>query len=74
MSSRHISNALITLIVNDTMVEGVENVRSVVFHHFESHFKAGNMNRPGVDNLNFKSLGGLNRGDLVKPFFLEEVK
>jgi len=55
-------------------MEGVENVRSVVFHHFESHFKAGNMNRPGVDNLNFKSLRGLNRGDLVKPFFLEEVK
>lgn len=50
-------------------MEGVGNVRSFFYH-----FKFGNVKRSGVDNLKFKSLSGLNKGDLVKPFSLEEVK
>jgi len=43
----------------------------VFFFH---HFKFCNVNRSQVDNLKFKSLSGLNKGDLVKPFSLKEVK
>lgn len=55
MSSRRQLNAIITINVNGSQVEGVDNVKSVVFNHFESNFKSGNIDHPRVKNLNFKS-------------------
>ncbi|MCI73788.1 cysteine-rich receptor-like protein kinase, partial [Trifolium medium] len=45
-----------------------------VFAHFASHFKASYVDRPGVDNLQFKRLIPLEGGSLTKPFSVDEVK
>ena len=55
-------------------MKGVVNIRNTIFNHFESHFKFRNVDRLGVDNLNFKSLSVMNRGDLVKLVSLKKVK
>jgi hypothetical protein len=44
------------------------------FSHFESHFKANNVERPVVDNLQFRRLDPLQCGSLTKLFSVEEVK
>jgi len=36
-------NAIISINVNDTQVEGVDNVIGAVFNHFESPFKSANI-------------------------------
>ncbi|MCI34838.1 cysteine-rich receptor-like protein kinase, partial [Trifolium medium] len=54
--------------------EGVQPIHQAVVTHFASHFKAGNVDRPGVDNLQFKRLNPLEGGSLTKPFSVEEVK
>ncbi|GAU51437.1 hypothetical protein TSUD_413370 [Trifolium subterraneum] len=48
--------------------------RQAVFSHFASHFKATNVEWPGVDNLRFKRLSQLERSSLTKPFSEAEVK
>jgi len=34
-----------------SMSRGVDNVRGVVFNHFENHIQLGMFARPGVDNI-----------------------
>lgn len=41
---------------------------------FSTQFKASDLNRPGIDNLNFNSLNLAQCGELMKSFSLEEVK
>jgi len=72
MSSKRRSNAIIKINVNGLQVEGVNNVRSAVFNHFETHFQLSVCASLVMDNLNFKSIS-MGRGDLVKHFSLEEV-
>jgi hypothetical protein len=55
-------------------VEGVDNVRSAVFHHFSEHFKSPLMVRPRVVDLNFRQLSYREGEDLIRPFTIEEVK
>ncbi|PNX56231.1 cysteine-rich receptor-like protein kinase, partial [Trifolium pratense] len=45
-----------------------------MFSHFESHFKAPIVERPGVDDLQFKRLSQVEIGGLIKPFTEVEVK
>jgi hypothetical protein len=45
-----------------------------VFSHFECHFKASNVERPGVENLLFKQLTLVEYGSLTSPFLKAEVK
>jgi len=56
MSSRRRHNAIQLLQVNGVQVEGVENIREAVVHHFSSHYKATNEVRPGVEGLRFRQL------------------
>ena len=39
ISFRRRSNAIITINVNGIQVEGMDNVRGVMFNHFENHFQ-----------------------------------
>lgn len=55
-------------------MEGVDDVRGAIFNHFVTQFKASDLSRPGIDNLNFNSLNLAQCGELMKPFSLEEVK
>lgn len=74
VSSQCRSNSIIFIQVNDTQVEGVDNVREAVFNHFATHFQSGNFDRPRVDNFSVKILTSALCGDLIKPFSIEEVK
>ncbi|CAJ2627870.1 unnamed protein product [Trifolium pratense] len=56
LASRRRGNAISSLQVDGTTVEGVTSIRHAVFSHFASHFKAVSVERPRVDNLIFKRL------------------
>ncbi|MCI34956.1 cysteine-rich receptor-like protein kinase, partial [Trifolium medium] len=60
--------------VNGVNVEGVDPIRQAVFSHFASHFKASNVARPGVEDLQFKRLNWPDIGSLTRPFSESEVK
>jgi hypothetical protein len=74
LASRRWGNAISSLQVEGVAVEGVQPIRQAVFSHFESHFKARRVARPGVDNLNFKRLNLVDCGSLTRPFLEAEVK
>ncbi|GAU14707.1 hypothetical protein TSUD_203560 [Trifolium subterraneum] len=67
-------NAISSLQVGGITVEGVAPIRHAVVSHFASHFKAVNVEQPGVDSLTFKRLPSAEASSLIKPFSLEEVK
>ncbi|PNX55283.1 cysteine-rich receptor-like protein kinase, partial [Trifolium pratense] len=46
LASRRRGNAISSLQVDGSMVEGVSSIRHAVFSHFASHFKAINVERP----------------------------
>ncbi|GAU36154.1 hypothetical protein TSUD_275130 [Trifolium subterraneum] len=60
--------------LDEITIEGVQPIRQAVVSHFASHFKARTVERPGVDNLQFKRLTQLEGGSLTKPFSVAEVK
>ena len=74
MSSRRRRNSIAALMVNGTLVEGVQLIRNAVFTHFIEHFKAEHSTRPGVENLPFKSLSYAEGSGLIKLFSALEVK
>ena len=74
MSSRRRANTIVSLFVNGFTVEGVDGIRGAIFSHFASHFRSVVAERPSIDNLNFQTLNVGQRGDLTKPFTIEEVK
>jgi hypothetical protein len=74
IASRKRRNNLVSIYVNGVMVEGVQPVRQAVFSHFASHFQSLNIQRPKIDDLQFKRLSYADGGSLTKPFSIEEVK
>ncbi|CAJ2642357.1 unnamed protein product [Trifolium pratense] len=56
LASRRRRNAISVIQVDGVTLEGVIPIRQAVFSHFESHFKAPNVERLGVDDLQFKRL------------------
>ncbi|GAU46142.1 hypothetical protein TSUD_143240 [Trifolium subterraneum] len=74
LASRQWGNAITSLQVGSSTVEGVAHIRHAVVSHFASHFKAVSMERLGVDNLIFKQLTPVEGNSLIKPFSLEDVK
>jgi len=72
MSTRRRLNSIISLNLNDDEVDGVVHFCATMFDHFANHFKASKM-VPRVDNLNFKTLNGVERGETIKPFNEEEI-
>ncbi|MCI47319.1 cysteine-rich receptor-like protein kinase, partial [Trifolium medium] len=67
-------NAISYIQVDGATLEGVDPIRQAVFSHFASHFKASNVERYGVENLQFKRLNWPDSGSLIKPFSVDEVK
>lgn len=74
MASRHWSNAITSLLVDGGIVDGGGPIRDVSFHHFQSHFRIMEGNRPEIDNLVFKTLSWEEGAGLINPFSMEEVK
>ncbi|GAU35673.1 hypothetical protein TSUD_162450 [Trifolium subterraneum] len=74
LASRRRGNTISSIQVDGVTVEGVDPIRQVVFSHFASHFKARNVERPGVENLQFKRLNWSASDSLIKPFSVDEVK
>ncbi|MCH96939.1 endonuclease/exonuclease/phosphatase family protein [Trifolium medium] len=74
LAGRRRGNALSVIQVSEVTLEGLTPIRQVVVSHFASHFKATNVERPGVDNLQFKRLNQLESSSLTKPFTEAEVK
>jgi len=74
MSSRRRSNTIISILVNGAHIEGVEGVKSVVFDHFNNHFKKVEIDRLGLGDLLFKTTDDVEGVDLIKPFLMEETK
>lgn len=52
----------------------MSNVCSAIFSHFAAHFKAGNVDRPLVDDLQFHTISPMDGVNLIKLFSLEEGK
>lgn len=67
-------NNLNSIIVEGARVEGVSNVCTAIFSHFVAHFKAGNVDRPLVDDLHFHTILPMDGVNLIKDFSLEEGK
>jgi hypothetical protein len=74
ISSRRRRNAIVSLMVNGILVEGVEPIRDAVFSHFRDHFADQNITRPGAENLIFKNLSYAEGSGLIKLFSKREVK
>ncbi|PNX62627.1 cysteine-rich receptor-like protein kinase, partial [Trifolium pratense] len=74
LASRRRRNAISVIQVDGVTLEGVIPLRQTVFSHFESHFKAPNVERPEVEDLQFKRLNPVEVGGLIKPFTEAEVK
>ncbi|GAU46455.1 hypothetical protein TSUD_402220 [Trifolium subterraneum] len=55
-------------------VEGVAEVRQTVYQNFRNHFQKKLHNRPDIDGLVFKLISSSDGADLIKPFFMEEIK
>jgi len=63
-----------SLIIDGTIVEGMERIRGLIFNHFSSHFRFVAGKRPSIENLNFNMLNVGQCGELTKHFSVEEVK
>jgi len=74
MSNCRRQNTINLVSVNGVTVEGVQNIQTVVYNHFSSHFKVVATDRPSVEALPFRKLSYGEAGNLTKPFSLEEVK
>lgn len=74
LSSRQRRNSIVSLMVNYSLVEGVQPIHNIVFSHFSDHFAAQTTTRPGVENLAFQNLSYVEGSGLIKPFSVVEVK
>ena len=53
---------------------GVHDIRETIYDHFSSHFSVVDVERPGVEDLNFHKLSMAESSSLTRPFTLDEVK
>ncbi|GAU16975.1 hypothetical protein TSUD_37330 [Trifolium subterraneum] len=74
LAGRRRGNSISMLQADGVTLEGVNPIRQVVFSHFASHFKGTHIERPGVENLQFKRLKQLESSSLIKSFSEAEVK
>jgi hypothetical protein len=74
LASRRRRNSIVSLLVNGTLIEGVQPIRNVVYSHFKEHFAVQNISRPGAENLLFKQLSYAEGRSLILPFSEVEVK
>jgi len=74
LAGRRRHNSLSSITVDGEVVQGVNVVRHVVFTHFKNHFKSVRTERPTLGNVQFQRLSFMEGGNLIKLFFMEEVK
>ncbi|GAU10487.1 hypothetical protein TSUD_420760, partial [Trifolium subterraneum] len=74
MSARRRGNSIVSFEVDGNRIEGVAEVRHLIFDHFRQHFQKKLHARPDISNMSFKSVSEQDRIDLVKPFLLDEIK
>jgi hypothetical protein len=74
MSRQRIGSNISSFLVNGVRVEGVSKVHHAEISPFKGQYKAASVERPGVENLNFRILSYNEIVTLLKPFILEEVK
>jgi len=74
MSNRRRRNTVNLVNVDVINIEGVKNIRTTVYEHFYHHFKSVGASRPQVDGLAFQKLTWGAAGNLIKHFYLEEVR
>jgi len=74
MTSKRSRNAIPFFLVNGVLIEGVQNVRSAVFTHYQTQFQATQHSRPSMEALEFRTLSISDGVGLVSPFTVEEVK
>jgi len=74
LSSQRTRNVIVSLMVNGSLVEGVQPIRQTVLSHFRYHFADSDISRPGVENLAFKNLFYVDGNGLIKLFSIDEVK
>jgi hypothetical protein len=74
MSSRRRHNAIQLLQVDGVQLDGVHNIRGVVYNYFSSHFRKTQVVQPGLENMRFRQLSVLEAGNLIRPFTEDEVK
>ncbi|GAU41975.1 hypothetical protein TSUD_306810 [Trifolium subterraneum] len=74
MSSRRRVSTISQIMVNDTVIEGVQGIREAVFMHFENHFRSVRVARPSIANLQFSSISEADAYSLERPFREQEVK
>ena len=67
-------NAIVSLMVNGNLVEGVQPIRNAVFSHFRDHFEVSIVTRPGAENLTFNTLTNAEGTGLIKLFSVAKVK
>ena len=71
MTSRQTQSSIHLIQVGGFLIEGVQNVRTVFFNNFSSHFRALDIVRPGVEGLNFRKLSVAQSSTLVRMFSLK---
>lgn len=64
-SSRRRINSIITINVNGTQIEGVTNVKAIVYYNFVNHFKSDTINKPDLEDFSFNTFGIMKRGELI---------
>jgi len=74
MSGRRRRNGISSILVDNNLAEDVPNLREAVLNHFMNHFKAQDIFRPRVDNLQFRRLSVVEGVHLTCLFNVEEVK
>ncbi|GAU22739.1 hypothetical protein TSUD_138630 [Trifolium subterraneum] len=74
LANRRRGNAISSIQEGGVTLEGVNPIRQVVVSHFASHFKAVNVDRPGIYNLVFQRLSLVESRSLTLPFSTAEVK
>ena len=74
LSSRRRRNSIVSLLINGTLVEGVQPIQNAIFSHFRDHFAVQNTSRTGAENLTFKQLSYAEGRSLILPFSEAEVK
>lgn len=74
LSSQRRRNSIVSLMVNYSLLEGVQPIHNILFSHFCDHCAAQTTTRPGVKNLAFQNLSYVEGSGLIKQFSVVEVK
>ncbi|XP_058765902.1 uncharacterized protein LOC131639420 [Vicia villosa] len=73
LKARNRRNAIVMIRTESGVIEGVEDVKTEIKNHFVSIFTEEKMQRPNLDNLEFKSLSDEDRLGLEEEFTREEI-